>query len=202
MMRVLINNWWLLALRGVFALLFAIFAFSLQTAMGTWLLSAIALAGLVVLFGLLAMSAGICTIAASIRGAGHEKSLLLLGDGIAIFIAGAIILLAPRLDLMWLVYGIAVWAIVVAILELLLARTLRRHIPDEWFLALAGAGSFCLGAYFLLVARTTEAISMLRWLGVYAGFSALTILGLAFRLHALRASVHELAKHTAPTIPK
>ncbi len=201
MMRVLINNWWLLALRGVFALLFAAFAFSVQTVTGTWLLSAIALSGLVVLFGLLALSAGICTIAAAIRGAGHEKSLLLLWDGIAICIAGAVILLAPRLDLVWLVRGIAAWAIVVGIVELLLARTVRRHIPDEWSLTLAGAGSFLLGAYFL-VARTTGSISMLQWLGVYAGFSSVTILALAFRLHALRASVHVLAKHTAPPTPE
>jgi uncharacterized membrane protein HdeD (DUF308 family) len=201
MMRVLINNWWLLALRGVFAILFAAFAFSLQTVMGTWILTAIALSGLVVLFGLLALSAGICTIAAAIRGAGHERSLLLLWDGITICIAGAIILLAPRLDLVWLVHGIAVWAIIVGILELLLARTVRRHIPDEWSLTLAGTGSFFLGVYFLL-ARTTGPISMLRWLGVYAGFSAITILALAFRLHALLASVHELVKHTAPPTPK
>lgn len=198
MMRVLINNWWLLALRGVFAFLLAVFAFSVQTVTGTWLLSAIALSGLVVLFGLLALLAGVCTIAAAIRGASHEKSLLLLWDGVAICIAGGVILLAPRLDLMWLVHGVAVLAIAIGILELLLARTLRRHIPDEWSLTLAGTVSFLLGAYFL-AAHATELISMLRWLGVYAAFSAVAILVLAFRLHALRASVHALAKHPAPT---
>lgn len=198
MMRVLINNWWLLALRGVFAFLFAVFAFCVQTVTGTWLLSAIALSGLVVLFGLLALLAGLCTIAAAIRGAGREKSFLLLWDGIAICIAGGVILLAPRLDLTFLVHGVAVWAIAVGMLELLLARTLRRHIPDEWSLALAGTVSFLLGAYFL-AAHVTEPISMLRWLGVYAAFSAVAILVLASRLHALRASVHALAKHPAPT---
>src|SRR5260370_35952982 len=167
MMRVLINNWWLLALRGVFALLFAAFAFSVQTVTGTWLLSAIALSGVVVLFGLLGVSAGNCTIAAAIRGAGHEKSLLLLWDGIAICIAGAVILLAPRLDLVWLVRGIAAWAIVVGIVELLLARTVRRHIPDERPLTLARAGSFLLCAYFLL-ARTTGSLSLLQSHAVYA----------------------------------
>jgi uncharacterized membrane protein HdeD (DUF308 family) len=201
MIRVLINNWWLLALRGVFALLFAMFAFSLQTVMGMWLLSAIALAGLVVLFGLLALSAGICTMAAAVRGAGYEKSSLLLWDGVIICIAGAAIILAPRLDLVWLVYGFAVLALVAGVIELLQARKLRRHISDEWFLALAGAGSLCLGAY-LLVARPTGATTMLRWLGVYAGFSAVAILGLAFRLRALRASVHALARHSTPVTPR
>jgi uncharacterized membrane protein HdeD (DUF308 family) len=194
MIRILINNWWLLALRGVFALLFAMFAFSLRTMIATWVLGAMARAGLVVVFGLLAFAAGVCTIAAAIRGAGTEKSHLLLWDGIAICVGGAVTLLAPRLDLIWLVYTIAVFAIGVGILELLLARTLRRHLPDEWALAVAGAGSFSFGVYFL-VAPMTETISMLRWLGIYAGFSGVAILALALRLHSLRTSVHELAGH-------
>src|SRR6266704_1102646 len=160
MMRVLINNWWLLALRGVFAFLFALIAFSLQTVMSEWLLRAVAMAGMVVLFGLLAVCAGICTIAAAFRGAGSDKSHLLLWDGIVICIAGGAVLLVPRLDLRWLVYIVAASAIGVGILELLLARALRRHILDEWLLVLAGAGSLCLGAYFL-VARTTGATSMI-----------------------------------------
>ncbi|HEY6305690.1 MAG TPA: hypothetical protein VI488_04430 [Candidatus Angelobacter sp.] len=91
MIRVLINNWWLLALRGVFALLFAMFAFSLRTMIDTWALGAVARAGLVMIFGLLAFAAGICTIAAAICGAGTEKSHLLLWDGIAICVAAAVI---------------------------------------------------------------------------------------------------------------
>ncbi len=203
MIRVMINNWWLLALRGAFALLFAMFAFSMQTVMGTWLVSAIALAGVVVLFGLLALAAGICTIAAAIRGAGRDKSFLLLWDGIAICVAGIVILVERRVDLQLLVHGIAVWALIIGVLELLLARRLRRHLPDEWSLAVAGAVSFGFGLFFL-VARMTEAIAMLRWVGLYAGFSAAMILALAFRLHSLRASVHHLAQHTAPapTPPK
>jgi uncharacterized membrane protein HdeD (DUF308 family) len=201
MIRILIKNWWLLALRGVFALLFATFAFSLRAMIDTWVLGAMARAGVVVVFGLLAFAAGLSTIAAAIRGAGAEKSHLLLWDGIAICSGGAVILLAPRLDLTWLVYGIAVLAIGVGILEILLARTLRRHIPDEWAMALAGAGSFCFGVYFLL-APMTETFSMLRWLGIYAGFSGIAILALALRLHSLLTSVHELASSTVPAAPK
>jgi uncharacterized membrane protein HdeD (DUF308 family) len=118
-----------------------------------------------------------------------------LGDGIAICIAGGIILLAPRLDLTWLVTTVAVMAMIVGVLEMTLARRLRRHIPDGWILALAGAVSFCLGAYFVF-ARIMEAGSMLEWLSVYAGFSALAMLTLAFRLRSLQASVHKLVHHT------
>lgn len=201
MLRVLIHNWWLLALRGVFAALLALFAFSMHTAMGTWLLSAMASAGLVVLFGILAIAAGISTIAAAMRGAAQDRSHLLLGDGIAICIGGVVILLAPRLDLIWLVTTVAVLAMVVGVLELTMARRLRRHVPDEWSLALSGAVSFSLGAYFVL-ARTMEAGSMLKWLSVYASFSAVAILALAFRLRSLQASIHELARQGAIPVTK
>jgi uncharacterized membrane protein HdeD (DUF308 family) len=82
---------------------------------------------------------------------------------------------------------------VVGILELVMARTLRRHIPDEWSLSLAGLGSLILGAYFLFE-RSVEGVSILRWLGVYATFSALAILALAFRLYGLRSSIHQLVE--------
>jgi uncharacterized membrane protein HdeD (DUF308 family) len=195
MLRVLINNWWLLALRGVFALLFAGMAFSSHTVTGTYLLSAIALAGVVVVFGLLAIAAGVCTIVAAVRGAGGEKWWLLFWDGVAVCILGAVVLLAPKLDLILLARMLAMCAVVIGIVELLLTRTLRRHVPDEWFLAVSGAASVCFGLYLFLF-WTQETATMLRWLATYAAFSGLAILGLAFRLRGLRASVHELAEHT------
>jgi uncharacterized membrane protein HdeD (DUF308 family) len=195
MLRVLINNWWLLALRGTLALLFAGMAFSSHTLTGTWLLSSIALAGVVVVFGLLAIAAGVCTIVAAVRGARGEKWWLLLWDGIAVCVLGTVVLLAPKLDLISLARMLAVCALTIGVVELVLARTLRRHVPDEWFLAVSGAASFGFGLYLFLF-WTHEATAMLRWLAAYAAFSGLAILGLAFRLRALRASVHELAGHT------
>ena len=194
MLRVLITNWWLLALRGVLALLFAGMAFSSHTVTGTWLLSAIALAGVVVSFGLLAIAAGVCTIVAAVRGAGGEKWWLLLWDGVAVCAFGIVVLLAPKLDLIWLARMLAVCAVLIGIMELALARTLRRHLPDEWFLAASGVASVCFGLYLFLF-WTEEATGILLWLAVYAAFSGLAILGLAFRLRALRRSVHELAGH-------
>jgi uncharacterized membrane protein HdeD (DUF308 family) len=193
MIRTLINNWWLLALRGVLALMLAVFLFSLQPLETSPLTRPVIHMGVVVIFGLLAVAAGGCTIAAAVRRAGKEISQLLLWDGIVVCIAGSIIMFSPRVDLVWLAYIVAGWAIIVGLLEVLVARALRRHIPDEWSLTLAGLGSFILGAYFFLD-RGADAESMLLWLGVYAGFSALAILALAFRLHSLRAAIHELAE--------
>lgn len=193
MIRVFVNNWWLLALRGAFALVFAIVAFSVQPLAESSFTRPIVHAGFVVTFGLLALGAGISTIVAAFYRTGRDRSHLLLWDGIAVAVAGLVVVLAPKLDLTSLVYFGAVWSIAVGILELLMARTLRRHVPDEWSLSLAGIASLALGGYFLFE-RSDESASLLRWLGVYAAFSAVTILALAFRLHNLRSSIHQLAE--------
>jgi len=193
MIRALINNWWLLALRGFFALIFAILVFLLQPLAESFVTRPIVHTGLVIIFGLLALGAGMSTIAAAVYRAGKDRSHPLLWDGIGVSVAGLVIVVAPKVELSTAVYLIAVWSIPVGILELLMARTLRRHIPDEWYLSLAGLASLSLGAYFLF-ARGDESASLLRWLGVYAAFSAVTILALAFRLHNFHASIHQLAE--------
>jgi len=48
-------------------------------------------------------------------------------------------------------------------LEVVMARTLRRHVPHEWSLSLAGLGSLILGAYFLFE-RSVEGITIMLWL--------------------------------------
>jgi uncharacterized membrane protein HdeD (DUF308 family) len=201
MIRTLINNWWLLALRGFFALVFALLVLSMQPLAGFSFTRPIAHAALVIIFGLLALGAGISTILAAVHHAGDDRSHLLLWDGIAVGVGGLFVVLAPKLDLTLFVYFAVVWSIVIGILELLMARTLRRHIPDEWFLSLAGLASLALGGY-LFFERSDASASLLRWLGVYAGFSAVTILALAFRLHSLRSSIHHLAGRTEVPAPK
>src|SRR5215831_5673059 len=107
MIRTLINNWWLLALRGVLALMLSVFLFSLQSMEKSVLTRPVIHMGVVVIFGLLAVAAGGCTIAAAVRHAGKEIPHLLLWDGVVVCIAGSIIMFAPRLDLIWLVYCVA-----------------------------------------------------------------------------------------------
>lgn len=165
-----------------------------RVAAESFLTRPIAHTALLVIFALLALAAGICTIAAAIRSAGKEKPPLLLWDGISVSVAGLVILVAPDLDLTWFVHIIAGWAITVGVLELLIARALRRHVPDEWSLSLAGLGSLILGAYFLFQ-RSDEGASLVRWLGLYAAFNAVTILALAFRLYTFRSAIHQAARH-------
>jgi len=186
MLRILMDNWWLLACRAAFAWLFTAYVWFLQGANLPLLLRAFAHASTVVLFGLLAFGAGIFTLVAALRPSsrGHDRRLLLI-DGIGVCLAGVIVAVVPTLTLTHLARIIAFWAFFVAICEILMARTVRRHLPDECFLATAGAGSLVFGA-FLLQDRAFSDSILLAWLGSYGLFSALTMSGLAFRLWRAR----------------
>jgi uncharacterized membrane protein HdeD (DUF308 family) len=187
MLRTLIDNWWLFACRAAFAWLFASYVWFVQGANLPLLLRAFAHASTVVLFGCLAFGAGIFTLAAALRSSskGHDRMLLLL-DGLGASCAGIVVAVVPALLLTHLVWIIAVWAVFIGVCEILIARRLRRHLPDERFLAIAGAGSLVFGL-FLLQGRSFSDSGMLAWLGSYALFSAATMSGLAYRLWRARS---------------
>jgi uncharacterized membrane protein HdeD (DUF308 family) len=198
MFRVLIHNWWVLALRGAFALVFGLYVFSVQSIRVISFLRAIVLTSVVELFGLFACVIGILTIVAAIRGFNRDQEWwLLLLDGIGDFGAGVAVVMLPSVTILTLVRLIGIWAVFVGICELLIAHRLRRHVPDEWFLALAAIGSVLFGAYIFLI-LTPEVHSVFLWLGCYALFSACTMLGLALRLRGLLGRAHQIAQHASP----
>jgi uncharacterized membrane protein HdeD (DUF308 family) len=197
MFRVLIHNWWVLALRGVFALLFALYVFSVQSVRLISFLRAVVLTSVVELFGLFACVSGILTILAAIRGFNKDQEWwLLLLDGAGTFSAGLAVVLLPSVTILSLVRLIGIWALFVGGCELLMAHLLRRHVPDEWFLALAGAGSIIFGTYMVVI-LIPEVRSVFLWLGCYALFSAVAMLALAFRLRKLSSQPHLIAQHAA-----
>lgn len=192
MLRALIHNWWLLALRGALALLFALFVFGAHAGGFSSLLRAMAATSVVLLFGVFAFVAGLVTIAASIRGwePGHSERWVLLFAGLVTCVAGLLSLTLPDLSFFGFTRVLAAWAILSGVGELWVAIRLRRHIADEWFLSLASVAAIAFGAYLLLgLARSQDAL--MAWIGSYATFSAMAMFALAFRLHKLAAEVHD-----------
>lgn len=197
MIRILIKNWWLLALRAAFALLFAVLAFSLRSTADSFLIGEFAMANLVVIFGLLAFVAGLCTMAAAVWDSEPDKWWLLFLDGLGICAAGVLAIMAKSMTLTALIHIIVGWAIVMGFLEVAIALKVRRHIPDEWLLLLAGLASIGFGLGFIL-AWSGEMRAAFTWLGAYAAFSASCMAGLALRLRSLRTSIHHLGKTEDP----
>ena len=193
MFRVMINNWWLLLLRGVFALIFAVLVFGVQPFFPTLVLAPVALTSLTVMFGLLAALSGLVTMAASLRGAQKKRDLwTLLAEGAAMTAAGAAVLFVPGLTLHVVIRMIAFATALLGVLETTAGIHLRRHLADEWLLLAGGASSLAFSLYLFLT-RFWDIPALLNWIAIYAIVNGLAMAGLAFRLRGLRESVHELA---------
>ena len=193
MIRLLIQNWWLLFLRGVLAIAFAIFIFVFLPFLPAPFLRQFAFAGLTAIFALFACATGVLTIAAAVRGAGQGgSSWLMLADGTAVTIGGLVILLSPRLTLIHVIQLIAIIALVVGVLEFVAGIHLRRHVTDEWLLITGGVISIAF-APCLLLANVETVQSALTWISIYAFASGVAVIGLALRLRSLRNSIHALA---------
>lgn len=180
MARVLIQNWWALALRGVLGILFGLAAF---------LFPGITLGALILLFAVYAMVDGVFAIVAGIRAAEHhERWGAFLLEGIAGIAAGVLTLVWPALTAVVLLYLIAIWSVIKGALKIAAAIRLRRTIRGEWLLGLNGAFSVLFG--ILLVAMPAIGLLTLVWLvGAYAVIFGALLLGLAFRLRRFEARV-------------
>lgn len=193
MIRLLIQNWWLLLVRGAFALAFSIFIFIFLPFVPAPLLRQFAFAGLATIFAVFALATGVITVLAAVRGASRGGTAwLLLADGIVVMTGGLMIMLSPGLTLAHVIQIIAVIALVVGVFEVAAGFHLRRHIADEWMLVLSGLISAAF-AVCLLVVPDVDRHTVLLWIALYAAAGGIAMVGLALRLRGLRQSIHALA---------
>src|ERR1017187_9319468 len=151
--------------------------------------------GTVVHMGLLVLAPGACMIAAGIWSSRKGKSWLLVLNGLACSALGLIFTFwTGPLAFRTVALLIVVMAMSIGIYELATARTLRRHLADEWLLGAAGVASVGFASvFFAFVFRWIKLepgspAQTLHWLGSYFGFSAICMLGLALRLYRLGLS--------------
>src|ERR687891_2654083 len=171
---VLSRNWWLVALRGLAAIVFGVLAFA-------W--PGITLFVLVLLFGAYMLVDGIFAIVAAVRAAGREaRWWLLLIEGVLGVLAGLVAAFWPGLTALALLYFIAAWAIVSGILEIAGAIRLRREIEGEWALGLSGALSLLFGVLLVVIPAPAGILSLVWLIGAYALAFGELLLVLAFRV--------------------
>ncbi len=177
MLEQLIKNWWMVALRGVLAVLFGLAAL---------LMPGITVSVLVILFGAYALVDGIFALVAAATGATamRERWWMLVIEGIAGIAVGIVTFLWPAITALTLVLLVAAWAIITGFLEIATAIRLRRHIQGEWLLALTGVVSIILG----IVLAAEPGASLIAWvwlIGAYALVFGILMLVLAYRLRKL-----------------
>lgn len=168
----LADNWWIVALRGVLAILFGIIAFLLPGA---------TILALVALFAVFAILDGALGIAQALRGARRREGWgLLLLNGVLGIAIGVAAVAWPDITVLAVVFMIAAWALISGGMMLGTAFGLKTS-HGRWLLVFGGIVSILYGT-LLFVSPFVGALVLTWWMGAHALVLGVTLIGLAFKL--------------------
>lgn len=169
----LISRWWIVAARGVVAVVVGIAAFAAPERTLGYLVS---------LFGLFALADAVFTFGAGL--AVNWLSLFL--EGFVGAAVGLLTLFFHAAAQMWFVYFIVAWALSTGVLELSGAYTLRKTLDGspvigEWLLLASGALSIVFAGF--VAAQTSTEVAPFMWtLGSYAVLSGALLVALGLNI--------------------
>jgi uncharacterized membrane protein HdeD (DUF308 family) len=173
-LTLLARNWWLVAIRGLAAILFGIACIA-------W--PGLTLLVLIGFFAAYALIEGVALLAALLRGDAparrHGWTVAIMG--VLSLLAGIVALVNPGLTAITLAIFVGAWAIVIGVFQVAGAIALRREISGELWMALAGIISILFGLYVVILPGD-GLLSLLWVLGAWALIFGLLTLMLAFRL--------------------
>ena len=173
---ILADNWWIVALRGVLAILFGIGAFVLPGA---------TMLALVALFAAFAILDGAFGIAQALRGARRrERWGLLFLNGLIGIAIGVAAVAWPDITVLAFVFMIAAWALISGALMLGTAFGLKTS-HGRWLLVFGATVSMLYGT-LLFVSPFVGALVLTWWIGAHALVLGVTLIGLALKLRSHR----------------
>jgi uncharacterized membrane protein HdeD (DUF308 family) len=171
------KSWWMLALRGIAALLFGILALM-------W--PALTLLVLVAFFAVYAFITAGASIYAGVKNRGTDKGWwLLLLLGLIALASGVLSILYPAVTALVLVLLMGANALVIGVLDIAVALRLRKTIRNEWMLILAGIVSVVFGVLVMMFPGA-GALALVWMVSFYAVLTGVLLLALAFRLRSAR----------------
>ncbi|HVP20892.1 MAG TPA: HdeD family acid-resistance protein [Anaerolineaceae bacterium] len=176
MLQSIARNWWLIALRGVAAIILGVLCF---------VYPADTIYALVIVFGIYALVDGVLAVIDSfqIREAFDQWWVVLL-EGLAGILVGILAFTKTVVTAEALLFVIAFWAIFTGIMEIIAAIYFRREIDNEWLLILSGILSVILGV-LLVVYPMAGSLAVIWVVGFYAIFFGVLMLFLAFEVRSL-----------------
>ena len=174
LMGTLAENWWLLLLRGLAAIAFGVIAFF-------W--PGLTLAALVYLWGAYAIVDGVLALWAAFSASGGDAGpRWWLGlSGVVSILAGIVAFAYTGMTALVLLIFIAVWAILIGVLQLYAAIQLWGVLDNAWWLILSGLLAIAFGAV-LIAWPGTGALAVIWTIAWYAVFFGCMLIGLAFEL--------------------
>jgi uncharacterized membrane protein HdeD (DUF308 family) len=170
----LIRHWWMLTVRGAFAVILGFMAM-------IW--PGITLLALAVVFGAYALVDGLFAGIGAIRAPSGTRTMLVV-EAIIGIVFGLVTLLWPGITVLAITLLVGFWAIVSGITEIATAISLRREISDEWMYVAFGAVSVLFG---LLVAiwPVSGALAVAWLIGVCAVIYGVFLIAVSLRLRTL-----------------
>ena len=181
MFDVLTRKWWVVALRGILAILFGIVAL---------VFPGITLVSLALVFGAYALVDGVFAIVAAF-GYGKRDAVWHVLEGILGIAVGIATFFYPGMTAQALVYLIGFWAILTGVFEVVAGFELP--VARDWLLALAGVLSIIFGV-LVFFNPGGGALAVVWLIGIYALVFGVTMLVFGIRLRGMRG---KLATHPA-----
>ncbi len=167
------RTWWSLLARGIAAVVFGILAIFWPDRV---------LEVLVKILGIFVLVVGIVFTVGAVAHRGPDRHWIRhLIPGIMGIVVGIITVAWPQITTVFLVYLIALWALIHGIGEIHAAMRLRRDIAGEWIPLIIGVASIVIGV--ILMFAPLMAGAMIMWL---VGLFVL-ILGILWLIMAFRA---------------
>jgi uncharacterized membrane protein HdeD (DUF308 family) len=179
MLTMLSKNWWVLALRGVIAILFGIALLLFPPAVITTM---------VLFFGAYALVDGVSAIFTAFQHRTQPRWWVTLLEGIISVIAGILVFAYPLFATIsaafFVLYIIAFWSITTGIMQIAQAIQLRKEIEGEFWLGLSGALSVIFGI-FLIIDPRTGILALLTIVAAYSIVFGVMLVILAFRVRGM-----------------
>ena len=176
LLQTLSQNWWLILLRGICAILFGLLAFA-WPGMTLWVL--------VVLYGVYALVDGVLALVAACSGGNVAPRWWLILIGILGLAVGCMTFFYPAVTAIVLLVFIAIWSIVQGVFAIAGAIQLRKEIDNEWLLILNGILSILFGV-FVLISPGAGALAIAWVIGAYAIAFGILLVGFSMRLRKHR----------------
>lgn len=170
------RNWWLLLLRGLVAIVFALL---------TWAQPGVSLAALVLVFGIYVLADGLLGVWSAIaKRRDNRHWWLLLLWGLVGIVVGVMTFIMPGITGLVLLMYIAAWAVITGVLQIVAAIRLRKEIKGEWLLILSGLVSVAFGV-LLLLQPGAGALAVAWIIAAYAFIFGVLMVLLAFKVRKL-----------------
>jgi uncharacterized membrane protein HdeD (DUF308 family) len=169
MFDMLVNKWWVIAVRGVIAILFGLVAL---------VYPGITLTALVFLFGIYALMDGGLALFVGLAPNVPGRFWYVL-EGLFGIAAGILAFVYPGVAGLALVYIVGFWAILTGVTEIVAGFELP--VSRDWLLALAGLASVVFGV-LVFISPGSGALAIVWLIGIYALIFGVTLVAFAIRL--------------------